>query len=153
MSHIQVQKTRPMNSSELTELLKRRVQAGQSKPAVKVQAASEVTERIRKQAAQTLAINKTNGKYNFYNGNSAENVTEVVAGRSYAASTRYAQVKTGSVSCCEPLPNIPVQRDVLCEHPLPGSTNAVRCYIPAGVPASKINTACNRGLLPSTIQK
>ena len=51
MSHVQVQKTRPMNSSELTELLKRRTQAAQSKPAVKVQAASEVTERIRKQAA------------------------------------------------------------------------------------------------------
>lgn len=152
MSHVQVQKTRPMNSSELTELLKRRVQAGQSKPAIKVQAASEVTERVRKQASQSLAITQTNGKYNFYNGNSAENVTEVIAGRSYAASVQYAEVKRGSVSCCEPLPNIPVQRDMVCTHPIPGSSNAVRCYIPAGVPASKVHLTCGT-LLPQTIQK
>lgn len=152
MSHVQVQKTRPMNSSELTELLKKRVQGAQSKPAVKVQAASEVTERIRKQAAQTLAISKTNGKYNFYNGNSAESVTEVVAGRSYAASTRYAQEKQATISCCDPLPAIPVQRDVLCEQPLPGSSNAVRCYIPAGVPAGKITQRCG-ALLPQALQK
>lgn len=152
MSHVQVQKTRPMNSSELTELLKRRVQAAQSKPAVKVQAASEVTERVRKEAAQTLAITKTWGKYNFYNGNSAENVTEVIAGRSYAASTQNAQVKTATLAGCDPFPNIPVQRDMLCSHPLPGSFNAVRCYVPAGVPAAKINQRCG-ALLPQALQK
>jgi len=141
-----------MNSSELTELLKRRTQAAQSKPAVKVQAASEVTERIRKQAAQSLAITQPNGKYNFYNGNSAENVTEVIAGRSYAASTRYAQEKQTSLAGCDPLPSIPVQRDVLCDQPLPGSSNAVRCYIPAGVPASKITQRCG-ALLPQALQK
>jgi hypothetical protein len=149
---MQVQKTRPMNSSELTELLKRRVQGAQSKPAIKVQAASEVTERVRKQAAQTLAISKTNGKYNFYNGNSAESVTEVVAGRSYAASARYAQEKQSTISCCDPLPSIPVQRAVVCEQPLPGSSNDVRCYIPAGVPASKITQRCG-ALLPQALQK
>jgi len=141
-----------MNSSELTELLKKRAQAAQSKPAIKVQAASEVTERVRKQAAQSLAITQTGGKYNFYNGNSAETVTEVIAGRSYAASQLYAEEKQATLAGCDPLPNIPVQRDMLCSHPLPGSLNAVRCYIPAGVPAGKLNQACG-ALLPPALQK
>jgi hypothetical protein len=149
---MQIQKTRPMNSSELTELLKRRTQAAQSKPAVKVQSASEVTERIRKQAAQTLAITKTRGKYNFYNGNSAENVTEALAGRSYAASTRNAQEKQAGLAGCDPLPVIPVLRDVVCEQPFPGSFNDVRCYIPAGVPAAKVTQRCGV-LLPQALQK
>lgn len=149
MSVQQVQKTRPMNSSELTDLLKRRVHAAQNKPAVHVQASSEVTERIRKQAAQTLAITKTaKPKYNFYNGNSAENVTEVVAGRSYAASTRYAQEKLNTVGCCEPLPAITVERQLRCTHPLPGSRNIVRCRIPTN---SDVIPSCS--LLPETIQK
>lgn len=150
MSHVQVQKTRPMNSSELTELLKRRVQAAQNKPAVFVQASSEVTERIRKQAAQTLAITRTNGKYNPYNGRSSESVTEVLAGRTYAAATQNAQVKVNQPACCEPLPNIPVQRDMLCSHPLPGSRNIVRCYVPVNAPTGQ--TSCST-LLPQTIEK
>ncbi len=141
-----------MNSSELTELLKKRAQAAQSKPAIKVQAASEVTERIRKEAAQTLAITKTRGKYNVYNGNSAESVTEVIAGRSYAASERYAEEKQATLAGCDPLPSIPVQRDMLCSHPLPGSSNAVRCYIPAGVPAANLSQRCG-ALLPAALQK
>ena len=149
MSHVQVQKTRPMNSSELTELLKRRTQAAQNKPAVFVQSSSEVTERIRKQAAQTLAITRTNGKYNPYNGRSSESVTEVVAGRSYAASTRYAQEKENQPACCEPLPAIPVQRDMMCTHPLPGSRNIVRCYVP---PNTSGVSSCS-SLLPQIIQK
>jgi hypothetical protein len=149
---MQVQKTRPMNSSELTELLKKRVQGAQSKPAVKVQTASEVTERVRKQASRTLAITKTNGKYNFYNGNSSESVTEAIAGRSYSASDRFSQEKQATISCCDPLPAIPVQRAIQCDQPFPGSFNDVRCYIPAGVPAGKMNQVCGR-LLPQTIQK
>ena len=150
MSVQQVQKWRPMNSSELTELTKRRIHAAQNKPAVKVQAASEVTERIRKQAAQTLAITKNGtGKYNFYNGNSAENVTEVVAGRSYAASTRNAQQKLNTVGCCEPLPTgVIVQRQLRCTHPIPESPNIVRCRIPTN---SKLIPNC--ALLPEAIQK
>ena len=151
MSHVQVQKTRPMNSSELTELLKRRTQAAQNKPAVFVQSSSEVTERIRKEAAQTLAITRTNGKYNPYNGRSSESVTEVVAGRAYAASTRFAQQKVNQPACCEPLPAIPVLRDMLCSKPIPGSRNIVRCYVPPNVDATQ-TVAC-RQLLPQTIEK
>lgn len=151
MSYIQVQKTRPMNSSELTELMKRRVQAAQNKPAVFVQSSSEVTERIRKEAAQTLAITRTNGKYNPYNTRSSESVTEVVAGRTYAAATRNAQVKVNQPACCEPLPNIPVQRDIMCSKPFPGSRNIVRCYVPPNVEGTQ-TVAC-RQLLPQTIEK
>jgi hypothetical protein len=148
---------RSMNSSELTAVIKQRAQKAQNHPALKVQSASEVTERRRKAAAGQVISSTVDVKYNPYSSRSAEQVTEAVAGRAYRTGVQDVDVfkyfSNSNPQCCsDPVSNvfggatltfgrpadlcqIPVQlvgpSNCL---PLPEARNAVRC------PAPQLNT-------------
>lgn len=155
--------TRPMNASELTDLIKRRAVAqGKSRPARKIQDSSEATERVRKQAAYKLPE-----QYNSANSNPSEFVTNFLASNEYRSGTTASQDKTTEkVTCCEPFPNEKTRTNnaIVCSQPIRGSQNDVRCFIPTNVtPRSGVRTlptqlpggiipSCNSGLGPSNLR-
>lgn len=155
--------TRPMNAGELTEWIKKRAVAeGKNRPARQIQDASEVTDRVRKQAAYKLPA-----EYNSANRNSAEFATEFFASNEYRSGTKASVNKTtADITCCEPLPNAGTKTNnaIVCTRPIRVHQNDVRCFVPTNVtPRSGVRTlptqipggiipSCNSGLGPSNLR-
>lgn len=141
---------RSMNSSELTAVLKQRAQKAQNHPALKIQAASEVTERVRKAAAGRVLSSTTSVLYNPYSSRSSEQVTEFKAGNAFlegetAVDPLKYYTNTNPQCCSDPVSNtfgnatLTFGRPAdLCQVPviltgpsnclsLPESRNIVRC--------------------------
>lgn len=145
---------RSMNSSELTAVIKARAMKAQNHPALKIQSASEVTERRRKAAAGQVVSSTPNVKYNPYSSRSSEQVTEAVAGDAFRAGTAALNVfkyytNTNPQCCSDPVSNVFGNATLtfgrpadLCQIPvqlvgpsnclpLAESRNIVRCPAPA----------------------
>lgn len=141
---------RSMNSSELTAVIKARAQKAQNHPALKIQSASEVTERKRKAAAGQVLSSTPDVRYNPYSSRSSEQVTEAKAGDAFRAGAQQVDVfkyfSNANPQCCsDPVSNVFGDATLtfgrpadLCQVPvvlagpsnclsLPASRNIVRC--------------------------
>lgn len=155
---------RSMNSSELTAVIKARAMKAQNHPALKIQAASEVTERKRKAAAGQVLSSTPNVKYNPYSSRSSEQVTEAKAGDAFRAGAAQVDVfkyytNTNPQCCSDPVSNVFGNATLtfgrpadLCQIPVqlvgpsnclrvPESRNIVRC------PDTPLNTI--KGPIPA----
>lgn len=145
---------RSMNSSELTAVIKARAMKAQNHPALKIQAASEVTERRRKAAAGRVLSSTSSVQYNPYSSRSSEQVTEYKAGNAFlqgetAVNPLKYYTNTNPQCCSDPVSNVFGNATLtfgrpadLCQVPvqlvgpsnclpLPESRNIVRCPAPA----------------------